>query len=84
MLIKINKKKFQKIIIFLSVGIIILCIEAIIYQKIIETTPDTITFLIFELNTTYFLFGLFFMIFAIILYLFFPRLKKRIDKAGDL
>ncbi len=78
------KAKYRKIVLYLFIGLMVLSLESILYQIILNELGDLDTFFGIPFNMSSFLFGAFFLFFIIIMYLLFPKTKRKIDKHSTL
>lgn len=77
-------RKTRKIVVFLSVGLMLLFIQSIIYQIILNEVGEQNALFGLPFNLSSFLFGCFLLIFVIIMYLIFPKTKQKLDKTTTL
>ena len=78
------EERSKKVITYLLFGCFLLFLEAIFYQLLINTFGEHDKFMGIPFNSSMFLFGFFMMVFMALMYVLFPRTKKKIEKKTKL
>jgi len=78
------KHERKRIILFLGVGGVVLFLQAILYQVIVNIIGEYDTWFGLPFSSSMFLFGFLMLVFVVIMYLLFPRTKRKIDNHSTL